>query len=50
MLHNGHWTHPELWQLWAVIILTPLNTLGIIYALWRIRNDKANRFEDTNDK
>ncbi len=37
MLFHGHFTHPELWQMWVVVLLTPLNTLGVIYAIWRKR-------------
>jgi hypothetical protein len=35
MIYHGHFTHPELWMMWAVVVLTPVNTLGILYLLWR---------------
>lgn len=34
MIFHGHFTHPELWMMWAVVVLTPVNTLAILY-LWR---------------
>ena len=35
MIYHGHFTHPDLWIMWASVVLTPVNTLGILYLLWR---------------
>ncbi len=37
MIHNGYFTHPDLWMMWAVVILTPLNTLGLLIHIFRRR-------------
>lgn len=33
--YHGHLTHPDLWMLWVGILLTLLNTVGIVWMLLR---------------
>ena len=37
MFYHGHFTHPELWQMWYAVIGTAVNMFAIAYLLWRKR-------------
>jgi hypothetical protein len=36
-MHHGYLVHPDIWMLWAAVILTPVNTIGILFCLRRTR-------------
>jgi hypothetical protein len=36
-LYHGHLVHPDIWILWMAGILTPVNTLGLVWLLMRRR-------------
>lgn len=35
MLYHGHFTHPELWQMWFAVIGTAVNTLAVAYLFYK---------------
>lgn len=43
MIHNGYFTHPDLWMMWAAVILTPINTALVILSL--LKNSRLARSE-----
>ena len=37
MFYHGHFTHPELWQMWFAVIGTAVNTLAVAYLIFKER-------------
>jgi hypothetical protein len=35
MFYHGHFTHPELWQMWFAVIGTAVNTLAVAYLFYK---------------